>query len=73
MGRFGNLTLNNTIDFSQFIHQIDFIMETTGSVDKQHIDISGNRCLHCVKDDRSGVRPFFMGDHITAGPLAPDF
>ena len=58
--------------FLQLVHQIGFIMQPSGSVNKKYVDIAGNSGFDSVKNHGSRVSAFFVTDNFAAGTLPPN-
>ena len=73
MGCFRNFPFDDAVNLAQLVHQVDFVMQTPCRINKQHVRAPGLGRFQRVKHNRSGIRPFLVGDYIALGPLAPDF
>ena len=72
MRSFWYLAFDDAVYFLQLVHQIGFIMQPSGSVNKKYVDIAGNSGFDSVKNHGSRVSAFFVTDNFAAGTLAPN-
>ena len=64
--------IDRSFYFIQFIHQMDFVVQSSCRIDNYHIHIFGNCTLHRIKGNCAGVRTHGVFYDRNIRSLTPD-
>ena len=72
MRRFNVEFLHHADDFLQLFHQVRFVLQASGGIGNQDVDITRFSGLNGVEDNRGGIRTGMLGNHRNIVALTPD-
>ena len=70
--RIGQLTADDAVDLGKLVHQVLLVMQTSCSIDDQHIGVTALCGADCIINDRCGIGTFVMADKLDTDTVSPD-
>ena len=72
MRRKWGMPTDHTDDLFQLIHEIYFVVQPSGGIEQEHIDVSSGRGFECIEGDRRRVGVNMLAYKIRTRSVGPD-